>query len=107
MGNSKRLNTPGRPHKATQGGYPETALSSVEAPAFDLASSKVRDLPCNQIPRQLETSELPSPGAPVTPARPVTPSWLDPPWPRQEVQFQSWSRPGTASTVCDEADMAQ
>jgi len=39
--------------------------------------------------------------------RPVTPSWLEPPWSRsREVPFQSWSRPGTASTVCEEGDLA-
>lgn len=60
-------------------------------------------------PSGLGTQGLPStPGrASGTSTRPVTPSWLDPPWPRQEVPFDSWTRPGTPSTVCDEADLAQ
>mmetsp|Transcript_108331 Transcript_108331/g.170856 ORF Transcript_108331/g.170856 Transcript_108331/m.170856 type:complete len:796 (-) Transcript_108331:251-2638(-) len=53
------------------------------------------------------TALPPTPGRAGTPARPVTPSWLEPPWPRsaQEVPFNSWTRPGTPSTVCDEADL--
>jgi len=56
------------------------------------------------------TSALPpTPGRASTPSRPVTPSWLEPPWPRsaQEAPFNSWTRPGTPSTVCDEADLVR
>jgi hypothetical protein len=62
------------------------------------------------------TRDFEGSGMPATPgrassstSRPVTPSWLEPPWPRQaqEVPFNSWTRPGTPSTVCDEADLVQ
>merc|ERR1711959_238262 len=75
---------------------------------FDLASDNLRDLSVTSPPAQQAATELPpTPRRPATPLQPATPSWLDPPWPRQEVPFQSWSRPGTASTVCDEAELAQ
>eukprot|EP00929_Paragymnodinium_shiwhaense_P118807 TRINITY_DN90710_c0_g1_i1.p1 TRINITY_DN90710_c0_g1~~TRINITY_DN90710_c0_g1_i1.p1 ORF type:complete len:869 (+),score=254.80 TRINITY_DN90710_c0_g1_i1:108-2714(+) len=43
-------------------------------------------------------------------SRPVTPSWLEPPWKRPDastlMSFGSFnSRPGTPSTVCDDADL--
>jgi len=99
---SKCLHTPGRPHKSAK---------VPEADAFDPTSDNDNTYksPGSKNPRQLETAELPAPGQPATPVRPVTPSWLDPPWPRsaQEVPFQSWTRPGTPSTVCDEADLSQ
>jgi len=58
-------------------------------------------------PRKASISGSCSTRRALTPSRPATPSWLDPPWPRQEIPFDSWSRPGTPSTVCDEADLAQ
>jgi hypothetical protein len=61
-----------------------------------------------KMPRADTPTRLGTPGRhPSTPSRPVTPSWLQPPWPRQEVPFDSWTRPGTPSTVCDEADLVQ
>lgn len=40
-------------------------------------------------------------------ARPVTPSWLLPPWPRPDTpSAASWTRPDTPSTVCDADELA-
>merc|ERR1712093_401176 len=86
----KRLSTPGCPTKSSKPNEAELDLaadfSGDAGPALEEAIRQA----------------LPTPRQASTLQRPVTPSWLDPPWPRQEVPFQSWSRPGTASTVCDE-----
>jgi len=95
---SKRLSTPSGPLKASEG-TSDLQRDSPNVP--HCADSALR-----QAITQL--SQAQGPTVSMTPARPVTPSWLEPPWPRHEVPFQSWSRPGTAgtaSTVCDEADL--
>jgi len=97
---TKRVTTPQGPRKS---------LQSEEADALDSTSdSALQNLPSARAkaPEITQAAAAPVPAGIQT--RPVTPSWLDPPWPRQDMPFQSWTpRPGTSSTVCDEADLAQ
>lgn len=98
----KHVITPSGPRKPSKPQTAEMDLAAEgplvdEAPAPSLTSSRSPLQPAS--PQLQKTPQLS--------VRPVTPSFLDPPWPRQEVPFQSWSRPGTASTVCDEAELAQ
>jgi hypothetical protein len=92
---SPREVVPSRPKSRSD--KPSRPLRGTSTPA---GKQNSRDLGTNQ-------SAAASSGQPSTASRPATPSWLEPPWPRkaQEVPFDSWSRPGTASTVCDEADL--
>jgi hypothetical protein len=95
-----------RKHSSSTAGQRESskgqAVSTTGAGATSLVSAT--------LPAARGAPDLPpTPGRPSASARPKTPSWLEPPWARQaqEVPFNSWSRPGTPSTVCDETDLAQ
>lgn len=74
------------------GGYPSPSARGTPARA--------------QTPTRLGSTMDAKGERPSTASRPVTPGFLDPPWARKEIPFQSWSRPGTPSTVCDEAELA-
>jgi hypothetical protein len=77
--------------------------------------SRLRGSSTPAVQRDKEAHDLAYPDSPasstmsmgaVSLSQKAMPSWLNPPWPRprQDVAFDSWSRPCTPSTVCDEAD---
>jgi len=93
---SQPSNSPTRPKRSPSNAGHQTSKPLPSSPAQDPGPARLGSPKLSATSGRCAAASL----------RPVTPSFLDPPWARNEVPFQCWSRPGTASTVCDEGDLA-